>query len=214
MFEAFHQVDGGTTRQFSGTGLGLAICRNLATTLGGSLELQSAVGVGSTFTLRLPLVLPERPESASQPSAYLRPAALADATLLVVESNPVVQGMVRTLFEADVAKVVMVSDGEAALAELARGQVDHLLVEGQSASPEPGERIAVIRRLIETAGRTGLSSTILFAVSDDLPIAELAQVGATQMIMKPVGGRQLVQLIRDCYAETGNSPLILVAEAA
>jgi signal transduction histidine kinase len=55
IFEDFRQLDGSSTRQYGGTGVGLGLCKKLATALGGRIELSSEMGVGSVFSLRLPL---------------------------------------------------------------------------------------------------------------------------------------------------------------
>ena len=55
VFEPFVQGDWGLSRKFGGTGLGLSICQQLANLMGGNITLRSTMGVGTVFTMRIPL---------------------------------------------------------------------------------------------------------------------------------------------------------------
>ncbi|PTB40304.1 hypothetical protein M441DRAFT_90587 [Trichoderma asperellum CBS 433.97] len=77
IFEPFVQGDLGLNRKFGGTGLGLSICSQLAKLMGGSIALKSTVGVGSTFTMQIPLkYVKDRPPSTASSSTNSRPTSV------------------------------------------------------------------------------------------------------------------------------------------
>lgn len=125
LFEPFVQGEMGTSRRFGGTGLGLAICKRLLDLMGGRLELQSTLGVGSCFSFEIPAPI----AAAASPVRVVTDSVALPARVLVVDDNPVnvmvVQRMLKQLgVDSEVAE-----HGRQALERAGRSQFDLVLMD-------------------------------------------------------------------------------------
>ncbi len=132
IFSAFVQADSSTSRRYGGTGLGLSICSKLVDVMGGSMQLQSAVGQGSRFTVQVPLSIAQDDVPATQfgyedldalqhtasnlpHTADSTHPLYAGKTALVVDDHSVNQLLASKLLQRLGFEVQVAADGEQAL---------------------------------------------------------------------------------------------------
>ena len=136
LFKPFSQVDSSISRRYGGSGLGLAICERLVTAMGGRIDFESHVGLGSLFWFDLPLASASR--GAVDRHAGLvnaetgRPAPpLPRGRILVVEDHPTNRELAQAMLERLGLEVGLTENGQAALECLARESFDLVLMDMQ-----------------------------------------------------------------------------------
>jgi signal transduction histidine kinase len=133
LFRSFEQADAGVAQRHGGTGLGLAISRKLAELLGGDLTVRSTLGVGSTFTLEIPLVAAA---DLSPPSAEDAPPSSAvqsgrRLSILLAEDHPVNRRLVDLILRPMGWELTMVENGAEAVEAAGQRPFDVILLDMQ-----------------------------------------------------------------------------------
>ncbi len=196
LFDKFVQEDASTTRRYGGSGLGLAICRELASLMGGAIAVESEVGVGSTFTVRLPLAPAEGVVAEELISPVEVTEASREARILAAEDNPMNQLVLRTLLAQMGIEVVCVSDGAQAVAAYADQEWDAILMDVQMPIMDGPTATRLIREQERAQGRRRIPIIALTANAMAHHEAEYLAAGMDDLVPKPLELERLLSAIQ------------------
>jgi PAS domain S-box-containing protein len=178
-----------TTKMETGTGMGLATVYGIVDQAGGWIDLDTAVGVGTTFQVMLPAAAPD-----AEPPHGER------ATLLLVEDEPALRRLVATMLEEQGYRVLEAANGldAIAIAERHRGQLGLLITDvvmPRLSGPELAQQLQILRPGLEVLFMSGYNDSRL--VSRGVAQAQV------NLLVKPFTPDQLIEVVQELTGTSG-----------
>jgi adenylate cyclase len=194
LFQEFSQADSSTTRKYGGTGLGLAITDRLCSMMGGSIEVESKPGIGTSFNVRLPA---DRPavsdaaavETAPAPAPVTRPSGPTTNRVLVIDDDNTVRDLMRRYLSREGFDVVTAGGGREGL-EFARELHPSVITLDVFMADMDGW--SVLEALKQDPQLDGIP-VIMMTISDERQKG--FALGASGYLTKPVNRAQLSELL-------------------
>ena len=198
LFDPFSQEDDANARtQYKGTGLGMAITKKYVDMMGGSIAVESKKGVGSTFTVEIPLELPEQVIPSEQKQHLHRD--LTGIHVLMAEDNDLNAELATIMLEDAGMTVTRASDGKEVVnlfKNHPRGTYDLILMDIMMPNMDGHQAAKAIRALgIERSDAVTIPIIALSANAFIDDIQESLDSGMNDHISKPINIEELIDTI-------------------
>lgn len=198
LFQPFNRL-GAEVGTIEGTGIGLTITRSMVEMMGGTVEVRSEVGVGSTFSVELPIAMPDTPitqtknveKSAAVPAM---PKGHAGQRLLLAEDNPVNQRLAVVVLSKMGYSVDVVYDGEKAVTAAASGQYALVLMDCQMPQMD-GYQATVAIRQAEIGSTRHLPIVAMTANAMEGDREKCLAAGMDDYVTKPINIPELQRVL-------------------
>ena len=204
IFDQFAQGDTSITRVFGGTGLGLSISHQLCELMGGTITVGSQLGLGTQFTLSIPIQAAKKLNQASQTKSDQTPSTTEkfDGNLLLVDDNRVNQLLAKRILTKLGFNVTTANDGQEAIDIFKSNHFDIILMDLQMPILDGLEATKQIRAM--THPNSAVPIIALSAAVETKMKEECASCGMQGFVSKPFNIPQLVKALKQVPPTRGN----------
>ncbi len=206
LFQIFTQADSSSTRKYDGSGLGLAITNHFVRMMGGSINVESELNKGSTFTISLParvtLIQPDDSYLAKDMAVLGE-----DGTILVIDDELEVRKVLHNYLTKQGYQVEMAESGEEGLQLAKKVLPDVIILDVMMPKMDGWEVLTYLKSERELAS----IPVIILSMMEDKNVAY--SLGASDYLIKPITREQLSKVIQKYHFSSNESaPLIMVID--
>ncbi|MCU0372292.1 MAG: ATP-binding protein [Ignavibacteria bacterium] len=202
IFEEFRQESEGLNRNFEGTGLGLTLTKKYTELMHGSIKVESTVGMGSVFTVTLPLKPHFKTKDNSSSTGKNKDTKIISApahkrNILLVENDKVSTMLIKTYLSKNY-NIDSVSKGSEALEITAQKRYDIILMDINLGEGLTGIETTQLIRNLDNYRDVPIVAVTAFALESDKE--EFLRHGCTHYISKPFEQKELMALLNDVFS--------------
>ncbi len=209
VFEDFAQADSSTARRFGGTGLGLSISRRFCRMMGGDISVRSSAGVGSTFTIDLPVHVSETAAEDNAPTTQSTITAQQGGDLvLVIDDDPGMLELMGRLLNREGYRVVTAATGEEGLDIVKHLRPQAVILDVLMPRTDGWSVLSSLK----ADDQTRAIPVIVLTMLDDSEMA--FALGAADFMTKPVDRQQLAASLRRCGLVPQEGTVLVVDDDA
>jgi signal transduction histidine kinase/DNA-binding response OmpR family regulator len=214
VFDAFTQADASTTRKYGGTGLGLTISRQFCRMMGGDLSVESVQGVGTTFTMTLPVVVQDPVRGTSKVGddeqaarAGTSPASPPPGeTILVIDDDDAARDLAERFLRREGFDVLTAESGDRGLELALEHQPDAILLDVLMPEMDGWAVLGELKKHPETAE----IPVILLTMLDDRAMG--FALGASEFMTKPLDRDKLSELLGRLLSQRPGGRVLVVED--
>jgi signal transduction histidine kinase/CheY-like chemotaxis protein len=201
LFQPFVQLDSSLTRRYSGTGLGLSLVYRMVELMRGNVAVESAIGVGSRFTVSLPWIRSETNRSGRKSESdrvELTNVPMLRHILIIDDSLPTINQLTRYLGDLAI-KTTVLSGNEAMVSHIASVRPDLIVLDVVLPPPSGWEILAQLKATPETK-----TIPVLIYSEIDEQARGLA-LGAAAYLLKPAARQKLYETLAQIFEPPSSS---------
>ena len=208
LFQAFTQADASTTRKYGGTGLGLAITQKFCQMMGGDVQVESELNIGSTFTIHLPVRVQTPAIETAKPLKPSEPSKQENNRVLVIDDDPTTHDLLERFLTKQGFAIQAANDGLEGLRLAKEMKPEAITLDIKM----PGMDGWAVLAALKSDPQTTEIPVVVMTIEDNHNLGYA--LGAADYLLKPIDRQQLMSVLQKYQTNRASNAILVVEDDA